>query len=70
MDTERIYAKLDELAEGQKRIEINLAQLPHRYVPRSEMEEIKQRQLSSRRWVIGNVVAWAFAFGSFWVQFL
>lgn len=48
----RILNKLDELADGIKRLEILHAELPHKYVPRAEIEETKRNALIARRWAI------------------
>lgn len=53
----QVLAKLDGLKEAQgtfrEEVLVEFAKLPHTYVPREEIIELKKEARSARRWAIG-----------------
>ncbi len=53
MELQQIYDKLEKIDNEVVDIKVAMAALPHVFVPREEMQEVKREAVLARRWAVG-----------------
>ena len=48
----RVLDKLDKIESDVVQVKLDIAALPHKYVPRNEVEQVRQETIKTRRWIV------------------